>query len=675
MKINRRASTCVVRVIPTMATLLLPLLVSISTPLACIGFSANSGKQPPSSSSSSNQHQRRKKQGFTDKVIEDIVVRDVSAKIRRPNKSSAHGGGGANKQPLNSRQRSFAQRDPIISLNMNLDYLAKSGQRNAAKRCEEMLLRIEAMHEDGYYEKAPDVVSYNCVINAYAHGRASTTTNTSRSEEARRLMERMEEKGLKPNTITWNTLLRCILKEVGDRKWKQFSAKKVEEAESILINMESLGLSNTISYNTVISTISKSKLDDAAERAESWLRRMMELYEATQSEKIQPDTCSFNSVIHAYANTRSGNVTQAPQRARRAEELIHQMESLYKSGENDNVKPDVVTYSAVVNAYAKAAVHEAECASKAMNILDKMVELYNGGDKGVKPNKRTYTSAINAFARIGQADTADDILSKMKVRHEEGDDSLKPDTVCYSSVLDAYAKMGGEEAAFRAEELLQEMEDLYNNGDNDVKPNTQTYRSVITALGKSKQPRAAEKAEQILEEMEYISSHGARDLAPNTIVYNAVIDAYARSKSVSKAYRAELLLERMIEESNKGKLSIRPDTITFNSVINAAAKSVHGDSVVRKEAYMIGLNAFKTLHGLDYCKPSSVTYVTFLKLLDNLVESGTSRDYMAKKVFGLSSSLGLANDLVKAQLRKTCSPLVAQNILLSCDEKEDTNAT
>lgn len=623
---------------------ILPLLTP--SPPYCTGFSA----------SKSN---RRRGKGFTDKVVEDAVVKDVASKVRRDK--------GSNTKPLNARQRSFTQRDPIISLNMNLDYLAKSGQKDAAVRCEEMLLRIEALHDKGYYEKSPDVVSYNSVINAYAHGRAS---NKSRSEHAKRLMKQMKEKGLEPNSITWNTLLRCLLREVGEKQWKKFSAKKVQEAVTILKNMEKLEMATSISYNTVISIISKSKLNDSAERAEACLEHMMDLYLTTKNDKIQPDTTSFNAVIHAYANT-SRNSRGAPKRARRAEELIKEMERLYTSGENEKVKPDVVSYSAVVNAYARAAPQEEGCAARAMEILDSMVQLYEGGDKEVKPNKRTYTSVINAFARIGKAGTADEILSKMKKLQEMGDESLKPDTVCYTSVLDAYARMGGADAAFRAEELLHEMENIYNNGDNDVKPNVQSYRSVITALGKSRQPRAAEKAEQILQDMEFISSHGARDLAPNTIVYNAVIDAFARSGSVSKAYRAELLLEHMLEESAKGNSSIRPDTITYNSVIKAAARSIHGDSIVRNEAYLIGLNAFKTLHESD-CKPSSITYITFLKLLENLVARGDSRDHMAERVFGLSVSLGLASDAVKSQLRKTCSHLVARRILSLCDGADDS---
>ena len=448
----------------------LSIIPSSSSSLTVYGFSASSEQRPP-------------RKDFATKIVEDAVVKDVSSKVLRRNNKKASGIN--NPKPLNSREKSFTQRDPIISLNMNLDYLAKSGQRDAAKRCEEMLTRIEALHADGYYEKSPDVVSYNSVINSYAHGRTSPSPN-SRSSNAKRLMKRMEKKGIQPNTITYNTLLRCIMKEIGEKP-----TDKIKEAETILRYMEEVNLANTVSYNTVISCISKSDLDDSAEKAEKWLQRMIDLYnENPQNDKIQPDTVSFNSVIHAYSNTP---ITKgAPERAKKAKELLEQMESLYKSGENDNVKPDTVSYSAVVNAYAKAP--DSLCAVKALALLEHMEDLHKSGNKDVKPNKRTYTSCINAFGRIGNPKAADDLLTKMKEQYKLGDVSLKPDTITYSSVLNAYARKGGEDSAYRADELLSEMFDLYNSGNYDVKPNTQIFRTVITALGKSKHSRAAGKS-------------------------------------------------------------------------------------------------------------------------------------------------------------------------------------
>ncbi|KAL7466194.1 hypothetical protein ACHAXS_006482 [Conticribra weissflogii] len=657
---------------------------------------------------------------------------------------------------LNSRQKSISRgRDPIISLNMNLDYLAKSNQKNAAFRAEELLLRIEALHEDGYYEKSPDVCSYNCVINAFCldsseygydgsgmRGELAMSTvrgynskvNEGTLEEdatydkvlsggttynAERLIRRMIQKGLMPNEITYNTLLRCISKDMdlierGNFQMKNRNVKNkiktknkpsssvstrtaqtyqeilIHKAETILSKMEDLKIANTITYNTMISILSKrqqptsrsknnrqdkniennnhNQVEEPVRQAEACFHRMLSLYTTTSDERIQPDTCSFNSLIGAYAKI-GASVPGAKDRAIRAEELLRQMEDLYRENPegNEKVKPDVISYSSVVSAYAKASRWgEEECALKAFEILKRMEELYEGGEDNVKPNKRTYTAVINAFARTGQPESAEMILSNMKRSYDlSGDMSLKPDTICFTSIIDAYAKKGGEEAAERAEDLLHEMENLYNMGDKDVKPNTRTYSAVITALGKSGLPRAAEKAEQILDEMVYISSYGSKDLAPNTILYNAVIDAYARSPSIGKCNRAELLLERMIEESDNGNTAIRPDTITFNTVINAAARSSIGDHDDRKEAYLIGLNAFKSLHRSDYCQPSSITYILFLRVLENLMESEETRDYMAGRVFELCQKHNLVNEAVLSQLKKTCSHDVFRSLVSS----------
>ncbi|KAL7522218.1 hypothetical protein ACHAWX_006911 [Stephanocyclus meneghinianus] len=352
---------------------------------------------------------------------------------------------------LTSRQKSISLgNDPLISLNLNLDHLAKSTQNPAsARRAEEMLLRIEALHSDGYYERPPDVVSYNCVINAYAHGRAID----ERLANGKRLLHRMTKKGIQPNEVTYNTLLSCLGKEMDDTHQPCSVSRrrdKLSKAESLLAEMEELKLANTISYNTIIAILSKSRLHDSPKRAEYWLRRMIELYNASGEDRLQPDVCSFNSVIHAYANAIADSKHSSTQTnnqntsiyAQRAEELLLEMETLYASG-HESVEPDIVSYGAVIHAYARAASRGNDwCADKAMQILDKLeknvLENQRDGRKRVQPNKRTYASVINAFARIGNADAADAILSKMKKisSHEDGD-ALKPDTICYTSVIDA----------------------------------------------------------------------------------------------------------------------------------------------------------------------------------------------------------------------------------------------
>ena len=590
---------------------------------------------------------RRRRADFADKVVEDMVVKDL--KLKSQTRTTAP-------KALNKREKSFSQRDAIRSLNMNLDYLAKSQQKDSALRAEEMLKRIQALHSDGYYEKAPDVVSWNSVINAYAQSRSITMP----SADAKRLIYQMKKSGVEPNTVTYNTLLRCLLKEIKRRPpWNRVSGI-VSEAKEIVSKMQKSDLANTVSFNTLLSILAKS--NETPSVSEKYLDHMIETYSSTKNKKIQPDTTSFNALIEAYVNECTRNGRAAANMAEQAEAVIGRMEEMYKSGENDNVRPDVVSFTAVINAYATASSRRKKCASQALDTLEKMERMYyDGGDKRVEPNRRTYTAVINALSRAGKPERADEILRKMLVSRKK---ALQPDTMCYTSVIDGYARKGGEESAFRAEELLREMEDTYNSegGSFITKPNFRTYRAVITALGKSTQPRAAEKCEQILNEMESFASHGMKDLAPNTIVYNAVIDAYARSQTESKAYRAELLLEKMLDSGNP---MIEPDAVTFNSVIKASALSSSGDADVRKEAYLIGLNAFKNIHYYGSCKPTSVTYVHFLRLLQNLVKNDDERDFMAEKVWGICNSSDLVNKAVESQLKKT-SPTVARRILLSC---------
>jgi pentatricopeptide repeat protein len=313
---------------------------------------------------------------------------------------------------LSTRQKSISRgNDPIISLNLNLDHLAKSTQYAAsALRAEEMLLRIEALHADGYYEKSPDVVSYNCVINAYAHGKGVD----DRLENGERLVRRMKERGIEPNEITFNTLLSCLLKEMEgleDESKMSLRKEKVDKAESILATMEQMNLSNTRSYNTMISILSKSFQADAPQRAEDWLRHMMKQYELTGEERVEPDAFSFNSVIHAYANSINSKHPKQENNtlyAKKAEEFLNEMESLYNSG-MESVQPDVVSYSAVINAYARAASKENEwCAVRAKEILEKIENnaFQNGtvAKNSIKPNSKTYSAV--SFLQCSLIETA-----------------------------------------------------------------------------------------------------------------------------------------------------------------------------------------------------------------------------------------------------------------------------
>ena len=65
------------------------------------------------------------------------------------------------KNPQAIKAKSIAKgRDPLISLNMNLDYLAKTG---AARTAEELLLRIEKLYNEGLVTSSSRFISFHFV--------------------------------------------------------------------------------------------------------------------------------------------------------------------------------------------------------------------------------------------------------------------------------------------------------------------------------------------------------------------------------------------------------------------------------------------------------------------------------------------------------------------------------
>ncbi len=94
-------------------------------------------------------------------------------------------------------------------------------------------------------------------------------------------------------------------------------------------------------------------------------------------------------MLDAWAKSGGGRAS-----AERAEEILEWMDRLHKGG-NPDVKPDTITFNAVLDAWARSGDRMAP--RRAEQILDHMDELYRAGNKGVKPDTYTYNTLINAW--------------------------------------------------------------------------------------------------------------------------------------------------------------------------------------------------------------------------------------------------------------------------------------
>ena len=103
---------------------------------------------------------------------------------------------------------------------------------------------------------------------------------------------------------------------------------------------------NTVRYNTVINSISKSDDENAAEHSLEVLKRIEKLHKGENKSSVRPDVFSYTTVINALSRSKKPG---APQKAK---ELLEKMVTISHNGD-ENVFPNTVTINSVISTYVE----------------------------------------------------------------------------------------------------------------------------------------------------------------------------------------------------------------------------------------------------------------------------------------------------------------------------------
>ncbi len=300
--------------------------------------------------------------------------------------------------------------------------------------------------------------------------------------------------------------------------------------------------------------------------------------------------------------------------------LLKRMERLYAEEGETGMKPNVYTYSACINAFAKS--EDPNAPKQAEALLEDMKKAYQAGDMDVKPNVVNYNSVINAWGRCkkrGSAQRAAEILKIMET------DDVEPDTLSYSLVVSAWAHSFEEDATLQAEIVLADMEcwareknkaidqafdnelkdhqedNRHDNEKHEGSTNSRSkraapsslpairvhldvdcYNTVLISLSKRYEPDAPDRAIAILNRMKKLADEGFETVRPNSKSWNSVLNTLSRSKDTNAAQRAEDILCEMHSEG------IMPDVFSYAALLHAYQKNnlpgaaQRADDIVRK---------------------------------------------------------------------------------------------
>jgi len=342
----------------------------------------------------------------------------------------------------------------VVSYSSVINIHSKSnGGIKAAKRAQELL--DEMQHE----QIIPNSYTYNSAITAFA-----SSGSRGAAQRAEGLLKRMEDAGIKPSAKVYTSVITAWGKSN-----KPGSALRAEVLLKLMWQMYKRDGNkdikpNFVTFTSVISAWSSSRDKQAGQRAEALLDNMIKLYKRGDSE-LKPNVVTFTSVIQAYARVGGRDAADA------ANGILRQMKAL-------GVAPNLQTYNVLISLWGNS--QQIGAGLKAESILTKLEDEYQNGNKDMKPTVVSYTSVINAWAKsscFGKAERANDILKRMK------SNDCKPNEFSYTAVINSCATTYNEEEkqdafkiAYRCFKELSEAEHLH--------PNHVTYSTFMRAIGK-----------------------------------------------------------------------------------------------------------------------------------------------------------------------------------------------
>jgi len=445
-----------------------------------------------------------------------------------------------------------------------------------------------------------------------------------------------------------------------------------ENALELLRRMEALrdmghgGIAPDVkTYTKVINALARAGREDGGARAEELLCYMRG--DEGAAHGLRPNTRTYTYAIDAHARSHSAKAPFAAQR------LIEEMESLRSKGDPD-VWPTARAWNSVIQAWAQWRGEEmawgrvgsgAERAEACLAIMEEWADAT--GNEATRPNSYNYNSVISALANSqeeGAAARAENILQRMEdLYRETGDEDVKPRTATYNAIIDVWAKSGEFDAADRAELLLGHMMELYENEDIvEAKPNVRSFNSVLNAWAKSGHPMAPQRALDVLSRMEDLDASGELSVSPDATSFATTINAYARSRTFGKAQNAyEIFLHMKELYDMTGKQFLRPNNVVYNSVLNACAFSV-GDLEEQSRSIEIANAMLVDINGSPYAKPDQVTYGTYLKVVNNQIPFGESRDRVVETIFRRCARDGMVGEMVMKQMREMGKEEVYENL-------------
>ncbi|GFP92215.1 pentatricopeptide repeat-containing protein at2g41720 [Phtheirospermum japonicum] len=376
-------------------------------------------------------------------------------------------------------------RPDTTTLNIVIDCLVKLQKHDEA-------IEIFNSMRDKRSESQPDIVTYTSIMHMYSI--------CGQVENCRAVFNTLVAEGLKPNIVSYNTLLGAYA-----------SLGLSGPASSIFNEMKKeRGVRpDIVSYTCLLNAFGRSQQPEKAKG----------IFDMMRKDNCKPNLVTYNALIDAYGS--NGLLAEAV-------ELLREMEQA-------GLEPNVVSIGTLLAACGRC------CEKVKIDSVLKAAKL-----RGIELNTIAYNSAIGSYMNVGEYDKGLALYRRMRKKR------VKPDCVTYNVLISGCCKMSkyGEaleflvemsnlKIPFSREGQLAEAESMFNMMKTDgLSPDVIAYTAMLHAYSSAEH---WEKAFAVFQEMEL------NGVQPDSVACAALMRTFNRGSQPGKVLLlAEFMRDKKI---------------------------------------------------------------------------------------------------------------------------------
>lgn len=513
--------------------------------------------------------------------------------------------------------RSLPSCEPTIDIfNTLLQGLVQASFRSiaAASEAEKVISAMTTRNRKRGWHTKPNTKSFTLAITAF-----SKTRHVSAGDRAEAILRRMMEYHEQEKQLYYE--------ETG-----------VEyDLSDPSSNKRRIVTPDTLAVSVVIQAHAQSDAEGSADKAVALLSEVLE----STDPAMEPDGFVFANTINAFAKMASKRMPEKKRMAaaERAEDIVwlmvdelkHAQEVRDKKKESDESEE---SSSAIAGSRSPESQKEATKEEPLASVIP-------------------FNACLHAWAQSNtssSASRAEELLHKMLDPAFSQDTSIVPNTTSFNTCMQAWAKAARDnpKAPEKAEELLTLLTSLGDGDDNDVtirnlKPDVASYTTVMTAYAKSTRVDKAVQARRLLDSM-LSSKDSAIARKISAVPFTVLLNAVAHSPSPQEMendqesefgaggdimeiqddpYSIALTTYSELQE-DLHDLRVRADHMAYATMLDVVAKHTEAESIERRQrierifedARSAGQVSASVVSSLMKASPSQDMLQTLLQIRD-----------------------------------------------------------